>query len=217
MLPHSTTSQEQEPLAALRRFARPRAAAERCDLCSAALAAEHEHLVDSANRQLLCACTACAVLFSSQEATRLRRVPRHVRFLPDFRLSDVQWNSLMIPIGLAFFFRSSVAGKVTAIYPSPAGATESLLDLAAWDELVEENPVLQQMEPDTQALLVNRVRDARQYYLVPIDECYKLVGLIRAHWKGLSGGGAVWEQMQQFFDALRKRSGSISQGASCPT
>jgi len=106
------------PLAALRRFARPaNKQAERCELCSAELGADHEHLVDPGNRQLLCACGACALLFSSSTAAKFRRVPRRVRSLPDFRLTDAQWESLMIPIGLAFFFRNSVAGKLVAIYP----------------------------------------------------------------------------------------------------
>ena len=34
-----------------------------------------------------------------------------------------------------------------------------------------------------------------QYYIVPIDECYRLVGLIRMHWRGLSGGTEVWKEI----------------------
>ncbi len=45
-------------------------------------------------------------------------------WLPDLVLSDERWASFNIPIGLAFFMRSSVAGGVVALYPSPAGATE---------------------------------------------------------------------------------------------
>jgi hypothetical protein len=204
----SAASQSSTPLAALRRFARPAAAVERCELCSAALAPDHQHLVAPANRQLLCACDPCAILFSSQGGTKYRRVPRRVRFLTDLRLSDAQWDSLLIPIGLAFFFHSSSTKKVVAIYPSPAGPTESLLDLSAGEDLVRDNPILKEMEPDTEALLVNRGGNLRAYYLVPIDECYKLVGLIRAHWRGLSGGTVVRAEIDQFFATLQKRSGS---------
>jgi hypothetical protein len=50
-------------LASLRRFGRPRAVQERCELCNAGLPAEHAHLVEVSNRRLVCACDACAILF----------------------------------------------------------------------------------------------------------------------------------------------------------
>jgi hypothetical protein len=198
----------------LRRFVRPRAvAAERCDLCGADLAQEHTHLFEPPTRQLFCSCEACSILFSGQTETKYRRVPRRVRYLADFRLSDAQWESLLIPIGMAFFFHSSPAGKTLALYPSPAGATESLLDLSAWTSVVEENPLLREMEPDVEALLVNRVRGAADYYVAPIDECYKLVGLIRAGWRGLSGGAEVWQGIEGFFAELKTKSGVVGEAA----
>ena len=193
------------PFAVLKRFVRQRAAAERCELCSIELAADHEHLVDVMTRQLTCACQACAILFSGKANVKYRRVPKRIRYLASFQLTDAQWESLLIPISMAFFFRSSAAGKVIALYPSPAGATESLLDLEAWDEILRDNPVLGEMEPDTEALLVNRVRGAAEYYLLPIDECYKLVGLIRTHWHGLSGGTQMWEAIGKFFAELKEK------------
>jgi Ni,Fe-hydrogenase III large subunit len=61
---------------------------------------------------------------------------------------------------------------------------------------------------DIEALLVNRVGYAHdlsraEYYIAPIDECYRLVGLIRANWKGLSGGSEVWSEIGRFFSGLR--------------
>jgi hypothetical protein len=185
-----------------------RPALERCELCSAELGPDHEHLVEPATRKLLCTCTPCALLFSLRADTKYRRVPRQVRFLPDFRLEDAQWESLLIPIGLAFFLHSSASGKVMAIYPSPGGPTESLLGLGCWAEITRENPVVEQMEPDTQALLVNRLGQSREHYLAPIDECYRLVGLLRAHWQGLSGGSEVWTHIERFFVELKQRSQS---------
>jgi hypothetical protein len=132
-------------------------------------------------------------------------VPRRVRQLDDFAISDAQWDNLLIPINLAFFFRSAPAERVIVLYPSPAGATESLLDLAAWEQLVQANPILETLELDVEALLVNRVGGARQYYIVPIDACYQLVGLIRTNWRGLSGGSEVWEEIGRFFDRLKQR------------
>lgn len=175
-------------------------------MCSAELAAEHQHLVEPASRQLSCACEACAILFSGQTGTKYKRVPRRIRALPDFELTDGQWDSLMIPIQLAFFYNSTPDNRVIALYPSPAGPTESLLALDSWNEIVADNPVLREMEADVEALLVKRVGGEREYYLVPIDECYKLVGLIRAHWRGLSGGTEVWREIGQFYDGLKKRS-----------
>jgi hypothetical protein len=194
----------------LRQFARKNSPVEHCDLCSAPLAMTHTHLVEPPTRRLLCACDACALLFSGSNGTRYKRVSREVLLLSDFRLTDAQWDDLMIPIQMAFFLNSSVDRKVIAFYPSPAGATESLLPLEAWEDITGENPLLRELEPDVQALLVNRIgpageRPGGEYYLVPIDECYKLVGLIRMHWRGLSGGSEVWQEIARFFSGLRQR------------
>jgi hypothetical protein len=204
--------QRNHSFATLRRFIQERAVAlETCELCSAKLGHGHQHLVEPSSRKLVCACDACTILFSSQEG-KYRRVPKRIRYLPDFHLTDAQWENLLIPINMAFFFHSTTAGRVVACYPSPAGPTESLLTLGSWEELVEQNRFLKTLEPDVEALLVNRVnRGHRQaeYYLAPIDECYKLTGLIRARWHGLSGGTEVWEEIEHFFDQLKERSSII--------
>jgi len=198
--------QGQSALAALRRFVPRRAPVEQCDLCSTPIATQHEHLVEPESRRIVCACQACAVLFGTQTGTKYRRVPRDSRYLEDFKLTDAQWATLMVPIDMAFFFYSTPSSKLVALYPSPAGPTESLLSLESWDEIVSTNPLLESMEPDVEALLVNRVRGVRDYYLAPIDECYKLVGLIRANWRGLSGGTEVWNEIADFFKQLRAKS-----------
>lgn len=195
---------------ALRQFARRERPVERCELCSLGLRPDHPHLIELARRKLLCACDACALLFSGQ-ATKYKRVPRRFCVLFDFHLSDEEWNGLMVPINMAFFFKNSLEDRVIAMYPSPAGATESLLALESWNDILARNPALRGMEPDVEALLVNRLGYSRgysepEYYLLPIDECYKLVGLIRAHWKGLSGGTEVWQQIAEFFKNLKARS-----------
>jgi uncharacterized protein DUF5947 len=205
-----TRSPQNRSFAALRQFVREKAAVETCEMCSARLATEHQHLIEPASRKLICACDACAILFSDQANAKYRRVPRRVLFLPDFRMTEGQWDSLMIPIRLAFFFNSSPDNRVVALYPSPAGPTESLLGLESWNEIVKDNPLLAEMQPDTEALLVNRVGIARgqtepENYLAPIDECYKLVGLIRGHWRGLSGGTEVWQEISQFFADLKRQ------------
>jgi hypothetical protein len=210
---------------ALRRFAPKEIPGEHCDLCSLRIGERHQHLLEVASRQIVCACEACAILFSHQGNSRYKQIPRDSKLLADFQLSDIDWESLAIPIGLAFFFYNSdgvrsptmregqlASGalpdgrasdtKVSGFYPSPAGATECLLELSAWQDLARANPMLKEMQPDVEALLVNRIGTARDHYLVPIDECYKLVGLIRTHWRGLSGGQEVWARVDQFFQGL---------------
>lgn len=194
-------------LAALRKFAgAPRLRAvpegERCELCSVSLPMQHRHLLELPSRKIVCSCDPCALRFENVVGGRFKLIPRDARFLPNFQISDAEWEALALPINLAFFFYSTSSGKITAMYPSPAGATESLLPLSAWEALAANNPVLRQMQSDVQALLANRAGDKRAYFVAPIDKCYELVGTIRRHWKGLSGGEEVWREIDRFFAAL---------------
>ncbi len=185
----------QPSVAALRKFVRPRETEERCDTCGTALTAEHAHNFEPAARRIRCVCDRCAPLY----AAVYRPIPRRVRALTNFAMSDAQWDDLAIPISLAFFSYSTPAKRVIALYPGPAGAAESLLRLDAWTELTAANPELRDLQPDVEALLVNRVGAAREYLLVPIDECYRLVGLIRLHWRGLAGRREGLGRDQPFF------------------
>ena len=188
---------------ALRRFVGERTAAvERCELCATPIDQAHAHLFEPDARQLLCTCPPCALLFAHRDAQRYRRVPRDVTKLRDFQLSDAQWEGFQIPINLAFFVRSSRTGRVFAMYPGPAGATESTLDLEAWDEIAGANPVLERLEDDVEALLVNRVQGTRDYYRMPIDRCYQLVGLIRSRWHGSHSRDGAHEAIAHFFTTL---------------
>lgn len=187
-------------------------------MCSEELAVSHQHLLEPVGRKLMCACDACAVLFGNQGQTKYKRVPRRVTYLADFHMTDSQWEGLMMPINMAFFFQSTPQGRVVALYPSPAGATESLLSFDTWDEIAGQNPVLREMEADVEALLVNRIGHARgftqpEYFIVPIDECFRLTGLIRSRWQGLSGGTEVWREIGQFFNELRARSPRVMEKA----
>jgi hypothetical protein len=197
--------------AAQEQAAREQAAQEICELCAESIPPEHRHLLEVATREILCVCRPCSILFDREAASegRYRLIPDRHLFLEDFEMDDAQWDSLRIPVDMAFFFHSAPAERVVAFYPSPMGPTESLLKLGTWEELEKRNPVLKEMERDVEALLVNRVRGAREHFLVPMDECYSLVGLIRMHWRGLSGGREVWEEIDRFFENLRKRSKTV--------
>jgi hypothetical protein len=192
---------------AQRSAAAQEAALERCELCSAPIAADHRHLLDLSTRELMCACRACVVLFDRGAAGggHYRLVPDRRLRIDDLQLSDLQWEELRLPVDIAFFFRSSAEERVMAYYPGPMGATESLLTFEAWQEVETANPVLATMAPDVEALLVNRAQGARHHWLVPIDECFGLVGVIRTHWKGLTGGKDVWLEIARFFDGLERR------------
>ncbi len=195
------------PFHTLRRFL-PGRRRERCDLCGAALAPGHPHLFETETRRLVCACDPCAILFERRGEARYRRVGREVRYLPDFQMTDAEWESLLIPIGLAFFTYNTPRSRVIALYPGPAGLTESLLSLDAWGGIAARNAVIGGMQADVEALLVNRVGGAREHYLAPIDRCYELTGLIRMHWHGLSGGEEAWREIGRFFLQLREADGA---------
>jgi len=192
----------------LRSLARRRVLMESCELCGSPIGHEHSHLVEPANHKLLCSCRACALLFSRQAETRYLLVPESARVLSNFQVTNEQWAGLLIPVEMAFFFNSTPMGRVVALYPSPAGATESLLTLEGWAELVASNPILRHMRPDVEGLLVNRVATEHEYFIAPIDRFYELVGTIKVGWTGLSGGTEVWKAIREFFDRLRSQSAS---------
>jgi hypothetical protein len=199
----------------LRRLAQaPRAAPppapgaeESCELCRRPIPPEHRHLLDLRDRELACVCRPCATLFASEAAGggHYRLVPERRLRLDGFVLDDVLWAELRLPVDLAFFFRDTAAERVSAFYPSPMGPTESLLTLEAWQALEAANPVLGTLEPDVEALLVDRARGRNRQWLVPIDDCYALVGVIRTTWRGLTGGAAVWGAIADFFEELDSR------------
>ncbi len=161
-------------------------------------------MLELATRKIVCACDACTMTFVPVVEGRFKVIPRDPRALPDFQMSEAEWENLALPISLAFFFHHTPNAKMVAMYPSPAGATESLLPLSAWESLVRQNPALSGMEADVEALLVDRVRENRRHFIVPIDKCFELVGLIRMHWRGLSGGEEVWREIDRFFERLQE-------------
>ncbi len=189
---------------------------EHCDLCGAPVPAEHRHVLDLDTRELLCACRPCALLFDRPAAGggHLRLVGDRRLRLDGFELDDLTWERLRIPVDLAFFFASSRLERIMAFYPSPMGPTESRLDLADWERVGRANPVLASMQPDVEALLVNRARGARRYWLVPIVDPYRLVALIRTRWRGLTGGKEVWTEIERFFDDLDRRSSTPAERSS---
>jgi Family of unknown function (DUF5947) len=206
-----------DPFGILRRVMQPRErprAGEVCEMCGEFIAEPHSHVASVSERRLLCTCRGCYLLFTAEGAgaRRLRAVPDRVVRAPDFVLRQEQWDELAIPVDLVFLFQQSdvtdreAPRRIVACYPSPAGATESELDLSAWTEIAQANPTLADVEADVEAVLVRRLGAAGYTcFVVPIDVCYELVGLVRQFWTGFQGGDEVWQHIDEFFDQLAAR------------
>jgi hypothetical protein len=179
----------------------PLEAAEHCDLCGLVIPEDHRHLLHLTERRIVCACETCWAMRSGEGD--YRPTGNRVLWLPDLEVPDELWASFQIPIGLAFFMESSVTHCVVAMYPSPAGATESELHFETWNRMQELNPVLRGMEPDIEGLIVNRLSEPPGYAIAPIDRCYALTGLIKSTWEGISGGSGVEAAVNGFFEELR--------------
>lgn len=217
----------------LRRFAAPRAVPrtalspsssgtsatsaapeDRCELCGETLSAGHKHLVDTQSRSIVCACTACALLFT-RSGGRYQTVPDRVLHDPGTPLTDAEWAELRIPVAIAFFFVNSALGRVVASYPSPAGVTECELDLAAWDRLAATHPLLSAVTPDVEAILVIRAQsritdgESDEMFLIPVDTCYSLAGALRLNWHGFDGGAEVRTIMAAVLTDLRRRARTL--------
>jgi hypothetical protein len=206
---------------------------EKCEFCAAAIAAEHGHVADLDSATLMCACRACYLLFTHSGAgqtweqdpqpdqerrmgrARYRSIPDRYCADPGHPLTQAEWDALEIPVGLAFFLRSSASGETTAFYPSPAGATECRLDLEAWGRIIEGHPLVSAAEPDVEAILISRgERDQPgiDAFLVPIDACYELAGRMRLEWHGFDGGAEARQSIAAFLDRVRARSRDLGEG-----
>jgi hypothetical protein len=203
-----------DPLAVLQRIreTRPRVLpipGESCELCTMAIPDGHGHMVDLEARSLMCVCRGCYLLFVSEGAggAHFRSVPDRYLAFPDLTFSPEQWDSLQIPVSVAFFFLNSSLDRLAAFYPGPAGATESELPLDTWARVVEDNPGLASMQPDVEALLVRSTshQSKVECFIVPIDACYELVGHLRRLWRGFDGGKEANAKLDAFFDDVRGR------------
>jgi hypothetical protein len=174
---------------------------ESCDLCGIEIPEDHRHLLHLVERRIVCTCEACWGMRAGEGD--YRPTGQRTLWLSELQLPDDLWASFQIPIGLAFFMRSTVTECVVAMYPSPAGATESELHFESWSRMLELNPVLARMEPDIEGLIINRLADPAAHVIAPIDRCYELTGTVKASWEGISGGRGVEEAVGRFFETLR--------------
>src|SRR5436309_2106503 len=182
---------------------------DRCEMCAVEIGEWHGHVVDVEHRGLMCTCRPCALLFTQEGAAggRYKTVPERYRYAANVPLAAATWDSMEIPVVTAFFFNNSVLERTVAFYPSPAGATESLLSLEAWNDLLAALPEFADLLPDVEALLVCKGDSGFEFFAVPIDACYQLVGLVRMHWQGFDGGEQAWAEVRKCGGGLRGRGG----------
>lgn len=174
----------------------------RCELCGSGVSPEHSHLLEVGSRRILCACSNCRLT-----GGRFRLVPTRYVQAAGMAIAPAHWESLAVPVGLAFFLSDSHLGRVVACYPSPAGPAESLLPLDAWPALLREYPWMTDLAPDVEALLVRRMDNSYRCFIVPIDACYELVGRIRQAWTGFGGGASVDREIDLFFQSIAEKGG----------
>ena len=98
-------------------------APESCELCGEPIPPEHRHLLNVSSREIMCACRACSILFYDAAASegRYRLIPDRRLLLEDFQLTDMQWESLRIPVDMAFFFHSAPAETGRGVLSEPDG------------------------------------------------------------------------------------------------
>ena len=159
---------------ALRQFTRSRSAvrapsnAASCAVPS--LHHDHPHLVELAKRQTPLRLRRLRHPLQRTGDARYKRVSRSSRFLPNFQMTDGQWDSLMIPINMAFLFHTSLENRVVALYPSPPVQPNPCCHSSLDGNRRAKPGTASTWKPDVEALLVNRVGHARglrdaEYYL----------------------------------------------------
>ncbi len=212
MTPATTAGGRLRRLAARSAAAADPGAPPRCDLCAAALPENHRHLLDQRTGTLQCSCPACSLLMDHTAAggTHYRLLPQQARELTGFVLPDTVWAGLGVPVGLAFFTRNADPPGITAGYPGALGLTRSAVTPDAWARVETLHPALPGLADDVEALLVHRERPdggPDRHLIVPLDTCYRLAALVRAEWKGLTGGPDVQRSVSAFLTALTPTAG----------
>ena len=181
-------------------------------MCGTGILDTHGHVVNLQRSSLLCTCRPCYLLFTHSQAGggRWRAVPDRYLSDPGRPLSAAEWDELEIPVGLAFFLRSSADGQVAGFYPSPAGVTECQLDLGRWQRIAAEHPLLREAEADVEVVLIHRDRSQVEHFVVPVDVCYELAGRLRLLWHGFDGGGEARDAIAEFLRLVTSRARALA-------
>ena len=137
----------------------------------------------SIERRIICTCESCLAMRAGDR--ELRPTGTRIVWLDDFDLPDEIWASFWIPIGLAFFIDSTRDRRLDGALPEPrrrdrVGARARHLGAAADAEPGADGT----LEADVEALIVNRMTEPHEHVIAPIDECYRLVGMIKVELGG---------------------------------
>lgn len=178
-------------------------ATEQCDFCSKPIPPDHRHFADLVNMKFMCACEVCTVM--QAEKGEYRPIPQRYKYLEDFKMPEAIWAQLKIPVNMAFIVYNSDREQPIAFYPSPAGSMESELQLNSWESLKEDNPKLRSLTPDLEGFMINRLDKPHEHFIIPIDSCYELIGLIRMTWQGIHGGEKMRDTVRKYFKDLKQR------------
>ena len=192
----------------LRQFVRSRPRPSAASCAAIGLAAEHSHLVEPASRQLVCSCDACSILFSGQQSRAISTGSQRRRVLaglPTDRCPMGRSTSTDQP-GL---FHDKHAGRPRARLLPESGRGHRIAPGArGLARLGGGEPDPRPTRAGCRSTPGQSDEQGSRVLPRPIDECYKLVGLIRANWRGLSGGSGSLGGSGQFFTRLKKRSRS---------
>jgi hypothetical protein len=186
-------------------------------MCGAPIGESHDHVARLDVRELLCVCRACRLLFAHDASARGKYRPVSDRWLAGapYRLTELEWARLGIPVRMAFFVVDSSRQAPVGFYPSPGGVIEAAIDGGAWDGITRAGAVLSALAPDVEAWLVDgRNRDGFDGWVVPVDACYELVARVRLHWSGFDGGDEARARIDAFFDDVRARTARGAGGSS---
>ena len=193
--------------------------AARCDRCGVGLLPDprHAHLFSYSRRSLLCACAACSApyregVIGKERSPAYRLVPSRVERIDALSLTQADWEELGIPVQIAFLLKNqrengwrlgrgrgpsrlSQPGREYGIGHPAGGVDPPLVQLlsARATRAGRRSPARRQAP-----------RQAR-YFRAPIDECYRLAGLLRSHWEGFAGGPRVGAAVDDFFAELASR------------
>ena len=116
--------------------------------------------------------------------------------------SGTRWRFLSAWPSSSSIRRSVVLPPSTRVQPGPPSRS---CRSTTWEEIVAANPSLATLQPDVEALLVRAdpVSSRVSCFLVPIDDCYELVGHLRRLWRGFDGGRGAHAQLDAFFARVR--------------
>ena len=152
-----------------RRRGRPRALRP----CSAPIAPEHRHLLDLDQRELMCACRACSLLFDRGAAGAAT-----TGSCPTGGCGSTASSSTTLA-GRSCGSRSTWPSSSAARKRAGAWSRSTRARWARRSRCCGSRPGRSSrpttpcsptLEPDVEALLVNRARGARRHWLVPIDD-----------------------------------------------